>query len=196
MERKQNKQIEHKEPPKEITDCLNGLNPYFATHTSAYTENCQRCVVAYEVRRRGYSALAKPYLENRKDLLPYMDRRYGWPAVFQKQIAADCSAWTAEEVLKNVERKMRLFGNHSRAIVKVNWLHRPKGHLFIAENIDDTIYFVDPQTGDGDVRRYFRGIDPGRAVLMRIDCVGLTELARQCCEQEKDNLRYRIRQTI
>ena len=77
MEQERNKKALHKEPPKEIQECLKALNPYYATHTLAYTENCQRCVVAYEVRRRGYFTLAKPYLGGRADLLPYMDRTAG-----------------------------------------------------------------------------------------------------------------------
>lgn len=182
MEQNQNKQMWRKEPPKEITDCLKGLNPYFITHTPAYTENCQRCVIAYEVRRRGYSAHAKPYIGSKKDFLPYMDQRYGWPAVFQKQVAANCGALTSKEVQENIERQMRRYGNHSRAIVKINWLYQPQGHLFIVENIDDMIYFIDPQTGDCDVSRYFQYIDPARVIIMRSDCVKLTDLVKQCCE--------------
>ena len=181
MEQERNKKALHKEPPKEIQECLKALNPYYATHTLAYTENCQRCVVAYEVRRRGYFTLAKPYLGGRADLLPYMDAQQGWPAVFQGQTAANCGALTQKQAQENVERQMHLFGNHSRAIVKVNWLHRIRGHLFVAENIDDAIYFVDPQTGDDDVSRYFQHIDPNRVVIMRTDCARLTGLARQCC---------------
>ena len=181
MEQERSGKALHKEPPKEIQECLKDLNPYYATHALAYTENYQRCVVAYEVRRRGYFTLAKPYLGGKADLLPYMDAQHGWPAVFQGQTAANCSALTQKQAQENVERQMHLFGNHCRAIVKVNWLHRIKGHLFMAENIDDAIYFVDPQTGDGNVSRYFQHIDPNRVVIMRTDCARLTRLAQQCC---------------
>lgn len=181
MEQERSKKVLHKEPPKEIRECLKDLNPYYATRVLAYTENCQRCVVAYEVRRRGYFTLAKPYLGGRADLLPYMDAQQGGPAVFQGQTAANCGALTQKQAQENVEHQMHLFGNHSRAIVKVNWLHRIKGHLFMAENIDDAIYFVDPQTGDDDVSRYFQHIDPNRVVIMRTDCARLTRLAQQCC---------------
>ena len=134
-----------------------------------------------EITDCGYFTLANPYLGGRADLLPYMDAQHGWPAVFQGQTAANCSALTQKQAQENVERQMHLFGNHSRAIVKVNWLHRIKGHLFMAENIDDAIYFVDPQTGDGNVSRYFQHIDPNRVVIMRTDCARLTRLAQQCC---------------
>lgn len=181
MEQERNSLALHKATPKEITDCLKDLNPHYATRAPAYTENCQRCVVAYEVRRRGYFALAKPYLGGKADLLPFMDAQQGWPAVFQGQTAANCGALTQKQAQENVEHQMHLFGNHSRAIVKVSWLHRIKGHLFMAENIDDAIYFVDPQTGDDDVSRYFQHIEPNRVVIMRTDCARLTRLAQQCC---------------
>ena len=70
----------------------------------------------------------------------------------------------------------------SRAIVKVNWLHQARGHLFVTKNIDDVIYFADPQTGDADASRYFQRIDPGCAAIMRTDCVKFTSLVQMCCE--------------
>ena len=182
MERESKNPPLHSNIPAEIKDCLKGLNPQFSTHQSAYTENCQRCVVAYEVRRRGYSTIAKPYICGGTDPLPYMNLQYGWPAVFREQMLTNCSALTREQAQENIERQMRLFGNHSRAIVKVRWPHRAKGHLFMAENIEDVIYFVDPQTGDDDVSWYFQYIDPNYVAIMRTDCVRFTGLVRQCCE--------------
>ena len=97
-------------------------------------------------------------------------------------MVTDCSAPTPELAKQRVTFQMRLYGNHSRAIVRVAWLHRPNGHLFVAENLDDTVYFVDPQRGDPDVRWYFRQADPRRVALMRTDCVRFTPLVQACCE--------------
>ena len=110
--------------PGEIMDCLKASNPLFSTHKASYMENCQRCVMAYELRRRGYSVVAQPYIPGGADMLPYMDRRYGWPAVFEKQILTDCSAVTQAQAKENIERQMRAYGDGSRAIVRVNWLSR------------------------------------------------------------------------
>lgn len=46
---------------------IKATNPGFSTHTHEYMENCQRCVVAYEVRRRGYHVIAKPRILSRTD---------------------------------------------------------------------------------------------------------------------------------
>lgn len=170
------------EIPAEILDCLKASNPLFSTHKALYTENCQRCVMAYELRRRGYSVVARPYLPDGADLLPYMNRRYGWPAVFEKQIMTDCSAVSQEQAKENIERQMRVYGNGSRAIVKVDWLNRARGHLFMTENLEGAIYFVDPQTGSADVAWYFQYADPRHVVILRTDCVKFTKLVRLCCE--------------
>lgn len=106
--------------PAEISDCLNGLNPGFSTRLPAYTDNCQRCVVAYEVRRRGYSTTAKPHLYHQIDPLFFSDFHTGWPAVFEKQMVRNCSARTPEQVEQRITFQMQIFGNHSRAIIKVN----------------------------------------------------------------------------
>ena len=42
-----------------IEDAVKGANPnYHSSHD--YKINCQRCVQAYELRRRGYDVVAKP----------------------------------------------------------------------------------------------------------------------------------------
>ena len=58
-------------------------NPLYNTGDACYRNNCQRCVVAYEARRRGYDVHAKPYLFQLADSLPYDDGESGWPSVFE-----------------------------------------------------------------------------------------------------------------
>lgn len=75
---------------------------------------------------------------------------------------------------------MKAYGDGGRAIVKVNWRMRCKGHVFIAENQEQTICFLDPQTGSIDVAWYFHYADPASVVVMRIDHLQFTELVSQC----------------
>ena len=168
--------------PSEIQDCLKASDPLFSTHKASYMEKCQRCVMAYELRRRGYSVVAQPYIPGGADMLPYMNRRYGWPAVFEKQIITDCSAVTQTQAKENIKRQMCAYGDGSRAIVKVNWLSRANGHLFMVENFKGRIYFIDPQTGSDDVAWYFQYVAPGHVIIMRTDRVKFTKLVRLCCE--------------
>lgn len=75
---------------------------------------------------------------------------------------------------------MKSYGDKSRAVVKVDWFMRNRGHLFIAENQDDVIYFVDPQTGSLDAAWYFRYISPHSVIVMRTDQTNFTELVNLC----------------
>lgn len=161
---------------------IKATNPRFSTHTLEYTENCQRCVVAYEARRRGYNVIAKPRILSRTDPLPYMAHPFGWPAAYKNQKLESCAAATGNLARKKVEALMESYGDKSRAIVKVDWLMKNKGHLFIAENQNDIIYLVDPQTGSLDVTWYFNYINPNNVVIMRTDKTEFTELASLCFE--------------
>lgn len=52
-----------------ITKAAEGANPYYNGNYREFSENCQRCVVAYEARRRGYNVVAQPTYQG--DQLPY-----------------------------------------------------------------------------------------------------------------------------
>ncbi|MDE7332460.1 MAG: hypothetical protein K2O16_09485 [Lachnospiraceae bacterium] len=81
---------------------IKAMNPGFSTHTHEYMEKCQRCVVAYEVRRRGYDVVAKPRILSCTDPLPYMTNPLGWPAVYK-----DRRLETALLIRENWQRKSR-----------------------------------------------------------------------------------------
>lgn len=163
-----------------ITADVKATNPGFSTHTHEYMENCQWCVVAYKARRRGYNVVAKPRILSSIDPLPYMTNPLGWPAVYKNRRLESCAADTGELAKKKVEALMKSYGDKSRAVVKVDWFMRNRGHLFIAENQDDVIYFVDPQTGSLDAAWYFRYINPHSVIVMRTDQTNFTELVNLC----------------
>lgn len=165
-----------------IISDIKATNPGFSSHTFEYMENCQRCVTAYEARRRGYSVIAKPRILSRTDPLPYMTNPFGWPAVYKNHKLESCAADTGELAKKKIEALMKSYGDKSRAIVKVDWFMQNKGHLFIAENQNEVIYFVDPQTGSLDVAWYFHYINPRSVVLMRTDQADFTDLVNLCFE--------------
>ena len=163
-----------------IIEAIKATNPQFHPHNPAFTENCQRCVSAYEARRRGYNVIAKPRILDGTDSLPYMDSEKGWPAVYQDYKLESCAASTSEQAKKKVEDLMKSYGDGSRAIVKVNWRLRYKGHVFIAENQGQSIYLLDPQTGSIDVSWYFRYADSTSVMVMRTDQHHFTQIVGQC----------------
>lgn len=83
-------------------------------------------------------------------MLPYMTNPSGWSAVYKDRRLESCASDTGELAKKKIEALMKSYGDKSRVIIKADWLMRNKGHLFIAENQNDVIYFVSPQTGSLD----------------------------------------------
>ncbi len=164
-----------------IINDVKGTNPRFASGMPSYTENCQRCVNAYELRRRGYKVTARPIL-HKNDCLPYAANPAGWPFVYVDHKIENCAAGTGEFAKRQVELFMRIYGDGSRAIVEVDWYAKDKGHLFIAENHNGNVFFVDPQTGSLDVSWYFDFVNPLSVVIMRIDRSEFTGLVKACFE--------------
>ena len=119
-----------------IQDALKGANPFCGGGAQGnYTENCQRAVVAYELRRRGYDVVALPTYKN--DPLPSGDR---WKGAFQKARTVNVGSTNPKTAQANLERQMKSYGNNSRGIVEI------PGHVFNVENVNGKIRYVDAQT--------------------------------------------------
>jgi hypothetical protein len=166
------------------TDLL-ATNPNYSTvdSNSPWNNNCQRCVSAYEARRRGYDVEAQP-LPNGNDPLPIMRHPQGWPSVYKDGQLIDCSANSGTQAATNVELMMRSWGDNCRAIVRVRW--KPEagggGHVFIAERTNGVTRFIDPQNGNTDASSYFQFAKGNDLFCMRIDNLDFTDRIHQCCQ--------------
>ena len=123
----------------DVNDAVKGANPYFlgwGDSTAEFKENCQRCVIAYEARRRGYDVAALPTFPG--DELPKGDN---YARAFKGYSITPVGATTAAKTQKNLESQMHSWGTGSRAIVSI------PGHVFNAENVRGKIRYVDAQTG-------------------------------------------------
>jgi ElaB/YqjD/DUF883 family membrane-anchored ribosome-binding protein len=161
--------------------CLKGTNPNYSKtdNDSPWNNNCQRCVSAYEARRRGLDVVAQP-LPPGNDALPIMRHPNGWPSVYEGACLIDCSANSGTGAAINVENQMEQWGTDARAIVRVRW-KAGGGHVFIAERNGGATRFVDPQNGDTDVRSYFDFAKGSEVFCMRIDNLPFTDRINQCC---------------
>ena len=146
-----------------------------------YTHNCQRCVNAYEARRRGYDVTALPYIKNRADDLPRMTSVNGWANVYKngRDDLIPVISNTKKNVKKKVIQQMKAWGNNARAIIRVCWRWN-SGHVFIAENRNGNIVFLDPQAGNLDVGIYFNYIKVKKTHMLRIDNKEFTPLINKC----------------
>ena len=159
-------------------------NPNFDTKDPKWTQNCQRCVSAYEARRRGYDVVAKPRIFDGSDRLPYMNDPDGWPSVYENYELISCSSNSGKNTGLKVSAKMTEWGDGSRAIVRVRWQKKfgGGGHVFIAEQENGKTRFLDPQAGILDVTRYFDFVAKDGTYVMRIDNLNFTDKIKDCCE--------------
>lgn len=173
----------------DINDCFNTTNPKYGTGNTPneqhkYTWNCQRCVNAYEARRRGYDVQAGARIEN-GDTLPNMRNANGWPAVYEGGHSGlvPIDGRTGTKIRQNIESQMSAYGNGARAIVRVRW-QKGGGHVFIAEQVNGQTQFIDPQSGKRDVSYYFGNgmISVGYTHILRIDDKNFTDLIFDCLE--------------
>lgn len=161
---------------------LAATNPRYKPLDPKWSVNCQRCVSAYEARRRGYDVTAKPG-GIADDRLPSMFDPGGWPHVYRDFVLVDCAADSRNGVRARVDSLMGEWGDGSRAIVYVEWENQNFGHVFIAERVNGTTRYVDPQTNSTDVSGYFDLISKDWAYCMRIDDREFTELIGECCKE-------------
>lgn len=145
--------------------------------SDGYRYNCQRCVPAYEMRRRGYDVTAKPAILDGRDSM-----QDDWSNVFEN---ANWEQYKTGSGLEAVEERMKQFGDGARAEIQVVWENGTDAHVFVAEQRAGRTVFIDPQTGEADVREYFAYAKPGETRLCRMDNLNFTELIEECCEEYK-----------
>lgn len=168
-----------------IEEDLKNTNPNYSPEDpdSLWNINCQRCVSAYEARRRGYDVEARP-AGGVTDVLPIMNHPRGWPSVYEGSELVDCSAATGCYAKAVVEQQLEAWGDNCRAIVRVRWLpeYGGGGHVFIAERVDGITRFVDPQNGETDAGDYFSFAQGPDLYCMRTDNLEFTGRIRDCCK--------------
>lgn len=119
-----------------IDDTLNGANPFNTGGAQGdFSANCQRCVTAYEARRRGYDVIAQPTYTT--DTMPSA-RNYLTP--YKNPKLEPVGSSSPAKAQANLEAKMKSYGHGARGIVEI------PGHVFNCENVRGKIRYVDAQT--------------------------------------------------
>jgi hypothetical protein len=148
---------------------LVATNPNFVTGKPEYTLNCGDCVVAYEMRRRGFDVEALP----RKWM--HVNE---WKELFDSFTPKALLSVTNTEALAEIEQIMLQWGEGARGTVFGEWKNRNDGHFFSAEVSDGKVMFVDSQNGESDVRRYFNRMKPTSLIFGRLDNLKPTEAVK------------------
>lgn len=145
--------------PMSIDDALKA-NPNYSSGRE-YQINCQRCVQAYEFRRRGYDVIAMPK--------PSSNNLVSWGnECFIPSSANPRDEYIFSNAASEVKKELTAAPDGARYSVYIAWKGRSGGaHVFIAEKQGNTIRYVDPQNGKSDVSSYF--LQGKRFGLFRLD---------------------------
>lgn len=140
-----------------------------------YKTNCQKCVPAFEMRRRGYDVTAKPLLSQNDAI-----NADNWEKIFENAKWVSCKKGNG---LSEIELAMQKHGDGARAEIYIEWENVNEAHVFVAEYNNGKTVFLDPQDGNMDARWYFEHAANGKTKFCRIDNLEFSDLIKECCEE-------------
>lgn len=174
-----------------------------------YTNNCQRCVMAWWLRYQGYNVEAMPWDgENGKSnkILKQNTPRIGTNTGSHKDwtyagfniphgTVFDYSGKDGERSatqFKNINEMVKQSKNGSVFFCSVSWRHTKSGHVFIVHNDNGNVRFIDPQD-NSDASVYFSQknksgqskIVPAETTLLRVNDLTLNgdvlpQIVKEC----------------
>lgn len=165
-----------KEKPQ---DTLKKVNPKYNKNIFAidkdarkYNENCVNCVVAYEMRRRGYDVTAGPVNSKLK-----RNPEVAWVDPDIRNVERDG--------IKELKDTLAKWGDGARAQVCVIWKGRENcGHTFVAEQRGKSIAFLDVQTGTEYNENIFNRTVQEKTRYWRIDNLKISDRGVSSCERK------------
>lgn len=165
-----------------MTDAYFDANPFYSDSYREFSQNCQRCVMAYEMRRRGYDVEALPTYEN--DTMPMGGN---WMSALKGATATDVGRTTENATIKNIESQMKQWGDGSRAILRIKWAGGNSGHVINVEYANGKLNVYDAQsnqrsTGVNLLKEYMPYTTLSRTQLVRTDNLDVA-----------DNMKYMVR---
>lgn len=180
--------------PKTMGDAMLSSNPKYNGDFREYSHNCQRVVVAYEARRRGYDVSALPTYEG--DTLGrviYNDKKNGvyrgrWMGAFRdaKPINVSARGKNAEQkVMQNIDAQMKKYGEGSRGVVQILYKNGG-GHVFNVERKNGKTQYIEAQAGKvKDFGDTLKIVKTGQVALVRTDNLKFSDRAKNFVTQEQ-----------
>jgi hypothetical protein len=146
-----------------IEDAMANTNSNFEKGEEWRT-NCQRCVYAYEMNRRGVVCEAKPSILDEIDYCAL-----SWENVMKNQTWKKVGSKRRKSAIQNIENKMAEFGDGSRGIIYLKWKDG-RSHVFNVENTEGKIKYIEAQSGkEIRIKSYMRLANPTTIKLSRVD---------------------------
>ena len=174
---------------KSIGDATIGSNPNYNGDYKEFSNNCQRVVVAYEARRRGYDVMAQPTFKgDTLNQVAYNDEKNGisrgrWMGAFQNAKPVNVSSTTGQGVLSNVESQMKNYGDGARGVVQI-FYKGGGGHVFNVEQRNGKTQYIEAQAGKiKNMGRVINNVIPERVALVRTDNLKFSDRAKNFVTQ-------------
>lgn len=174
---------------KTMGDAMLGSNPNYSGDYREFSHNCQRVVVAYEARRRGYDVTAQPTYDGDKlGQVAYTDTKNGvargrWTGAFQNAKYNNVSAKNEQGVLNNIDSQMKNFGEGSRGVVQI-FYKNGGGHVFNVERKNGKTQYIEAQTGKvKDFAKTLKNVKTDKVALVRTDNLKFSDRAKNFVTQ-------------
>lgn len=158
-----------------------GANPNYSPEYREYSENCQRCVQAYEARRRGYDVVAHPTYNG--DTMPSGNN---WTNGFVEAKTESIASSTRKAVQNKLDKKMAEYGEGSRAVVSVQWSGANFGHVINVERKGGKTIYRDAQTGvQYKGNNFFKNVNPKSVSVTRVDNLPFSDAIGQAVTKDR-----------
>ena len=152
--------------PIQPNDAVYNVNAQRYFTDRAYRVNCQRCIWAYEMQRRGYDVEALP-APNGDTLC----KNVNWMGIAKNTLTQEfVGASRVSTEVANITNTMSNWGEGSRGIVRM--ARGRSGHVFNVEYKNGKVIGYDAQSGwRGDLTSKLSGTRRGYTTLVRSDNV-------------------------
>lgn len=144
-----------------------------------YTINCQSCVVANELRRRGFDVEALGNTKRKEGIPTILSRHTELVWVDDNGQTPTSQRTYGANVLANLTNLDSLTKEKGRYHIKWTWKNGRSGHIITCERLEDnTMRFYDPQNGKiiTDFSTYAEYFDPwGGIKVLRVDTLQINE---------------------
>ncbi len=163
---------------------LAAVNPRYHHEAKKWRENCQRCVVAEELRNRGYDVTAKPF---KNDGIEYSGFACWDFDAHNLTDSGFIQIGRKSEFKRKIKDAFSRWGGEARAIVRVQWLGKRGGggdcgHLFSCHYENGEIIYTDPQIGGvRDIDKTLADCTPApwKIWILRVDNRKVTDLVKE-----------------
>lgn len=173
------------ETPLPLEKALKQTNPNYGKGFG-WENNCQRCCPTYEAIRRGYDVIAKPTPAKNKTELnsdKFSDYNKNGFAMMYK----NADVINAKGVGKNeIKKSMKEWGDGSRCEICVVWKDNGGGHVFMAEQVDGKVLFLDPQSNKVYDESVFDKAKKTYTKYFRVDDLDFNDNIIDCCLNRKE----------